>query len=64
MRRWKEAKKALAILKEFDRRSLVDTAIWVTDSEGDEPLQVEEQMLEALSKEPPFGFEVRCVVAV
>jgi hypothetical protein len=56
--------KALGFFKEFDQRSLVDVAIWVTDAEKDVPRLVETQMRDALAKAGGFRFGVWCVVAV
>ena len=56
--------KAIGILKIFERERNVDFAIWVTDAENDDPLEVEKLMNEAVKRAQPLELKVKCIVAV
>jgi hypothetical protein len=55
--------RAAGILKELERRDLVDLAIWATDSETDDPVQLETRMREAVKK-AALHLPVCCVSVV
>ncbi len=55
--------RALGILKEFERRGLVDFAIWATDSEADVPGKLETQMRKAV-KGSSLRLRVCCIPVV
>lgn len=55
--------RALGILKELERRNLVDLAIWATDSESDDPGQLETKMRKAVEG-ASLRIRVCCVAVV
>jgi Domain of unknown function (DUF4276) len=55
--------RALGILKELERRDLVDFAIWATDSEDEIPREVEDRMHRAI-KGASLKLRVCCVPVV
>ena len=55
--------RARGILKELERRGLVDLAIWATDSEADVPTQLEKRMRKAV-EEAALRLSVCCVPVV
>ena len=60
-------KKAVRILKELARPSMVSFAIWVRDAESNEPEEVqriEKSMHDAVRSADKLILDVRCVVAV
>ncbi len=56
--------KAIGLLKNFEHPGSLDLAIWVTDAEDDDPVEVERLMNEAVKKARLLRLKVRCVVAV
>jgi len=55
--------KAIQILRELARPSLVDFAIWATDSETEDPTEVEARMRKAV-KDARLNLDVCCVPVV
>jgi hypothetical protein len=55
--------RALGILRELERRNLVDLAIWATDSETDDPRELERKMRKAV-KDASLHLRVCCVSVV